>query len=144
MNRVFRVVTGCFVLLFFGLLIVAVRPQEEYHALRAREESESQFKDSKEGGYTSQGWTHIPLVNAREPEELYTLQRAQFPKTFKVRWVLRAGQGLGCALATYWNRRNCGIGVRGQTQHIYGVVISALVCAASAVSGYVGRASLYE
>lgn len=58
--------------------------QEEYHALRDQQESDSQFKNSKEGGYTSQGWTHIPLVNAREPEEFYALQRARFPKTMKV------------------------------------------------------------
>ncbi|CAN0084482.1 unnamed protein product, partial [Hapterophycus canaliculatus] len=58
--------------------------QEEYRALRDREESESQFKASKEGGYTSQGWTHIPLVNAREPAEMYESQCARFPKTLKV------------------------------------------------------------
>ena len=58
--------------------------QEEYRALRAREESGSQFKNSKEGGYTSQGWTHIPLVNSREPQELYASQRAHFPKTLQV------------------------------------------------------------
>eukprot|EP00752_Nemacystus_decipiens_P011871 g10528.t1 len=58
--------------------------QEEYRVLRAREESESEFKNSKEGGYTSQGWTHIPLVNAREPTELYEPQRAHFPKTLKI------------------------------------------------------------
>ncbi|CAN0091099.1 unnamed protein product [Ectocarpus sp. 12 AP-2014] len=58
--------------------------QEEYRALRAQEASDSQFKNSKEGGYTSQGWTHIPLVNAREPAEMYEAQRAHFPKTLKV------------------------------------------------------------
>ncbi len=52
--------------------------------LRSQEESESQFKNSKEGGYTSQGWTHIPLINSREPPELYEPQRAHFPKTLKV------------------------------------------------------------
>eukprot|EP00903_Cladosiphon_okamuranus_P014637 g13572.t1 len=58
--------------------------QEEYRALRSQQESESEFKNSKEGGYTSQGWTHIPLINAREPAELYESQRAHFPKTLKI------------------------------------------------------------
>ncbi|CAN0043201.1 unnamed protein product [Pylaiella littoralis] len=58
--------------------------QEEYRALRAQEQSESQFKKSKEGGYTSQGWTHIPLINARGPAKMYEAQRAHFPKTLKI------------------------------------------------------------
>lgn len=70
------------------------RHQEEYRALRAQEESESQFKNSKEGGYTSQGWTHIPLINSREPPELYEPQRSHFPKTLKV-CVLMGGVSVG-------------------------------------------------
>lgn len=72
----------CFFLPRLALILVA--HQEEYRALQALEESESQFRSSKEGGYTSQGWTHIPLVNAREPSDVYQSQRAHFPKTIKV------------------------------------------------------------
>lgn len=74
----------CLVVCIVATHPFGARHQEEYRALRAREESDSQFKNSKEGGYTSQGWTHIPLVNAREPAELYESQRTHFPKTLKV------------------------------------------------------------
>lgn len=39
---------------------------------------------SKEGGYTSQGWTHIPLLNRREAKDAYAPQREHFPETMKV------------------------------------------------------------
>lgn len=39
---------------------------------------------SKEGGYTSQGWTHIPLLNRRESKDAYAPQREHFPETMKV------------------------------------------------------------
>lgn len=64
--------------------VTSVTLQNEYHAFRARAVAEGHFRASKEGSYVSQGWTHIPLVNRREPWEFLQPQRRHFPRTMEV------------------------------------------------------------
>ncbi|CAM9341561.1 unnamed protein product [Discosporangium mesarthrocarpum] len=58
--------------------------QEEYQNFRECKDSQEVFRPSKEGGYISQGWTHVPLKNSRDMEAGYDKFRNAFPETLKL------------------------------------------------------------